>query len=614
MIRVFLLIFFSFYFFSAYSFEKCEINNQNNIPCLSIIKTSNSSAYNNNNIIKNIFNKNDFDTIAAEDTFDVIKLIPGIDYYQNGQKGQSGSIFIRGSESNHTLVLLNGIPINDQSTTNGIHDFGQDFIESIERIEVYKGSNGSHFGPGAIGGAINFITNIDYKNSFSLSGFNSKNNSIKLNQTNITNNNWRLNLKASTNKIKTNSAIAKGSEKDGAKNVQINLNANKWINENLKFKSMFYGRSTNSDYDVSIDAEEDVKSYNKMYAFQSGFEKLDANSFVTLILHYHNYDRKYNEQGTINNYFSESLTLKNEKSIILNEKLSYGYGAEYKYDWGNYKTLTFDSQTKGHLKNLGTFANLGYKINEFNSTSIHLRNDDNKETGGNKSYKLNYTNLFRNLTFGLTYSTGLKNPSLYELYGSSNSYSGNNKINPERSITKEFYTKYDFSKNINVTNTFYKTKIFDKIQIKSDWSKYENITGILNQEGVESEFNFIFNNTQKLSINSHFSKSRTLNGEPSPRRPDISYGATYEKKISFKNKETIFFNLNYKHIGDHIDWTGSKNEFVNSVNLLDLIIRKSNNLNSFSISFTNLLNSKYEKPATYNQDGRQFKINFKKFY
>ena len=53
-----------------------------------------------------------------------------------------------------------------QLTTNckdGLHDFGQDFVQTIQQIEVYKGSNGVHFGPSAIAGAINFITDIDYK-------------------------------------------------------------------------------------------------------------------------------------------------------------------------------------------------------------------------------------------------------------------------------------------------------------------------------------------------------------------------------------------------------------------------------------------------------------------
>ena len=57
------------------------------------------------------------------------------------------------------------------------------------------------------------------------------NNSIFYNQTKITNNDWHLNFKGASNQMKTDSAIAKGTEMDGAQNYQINLNGNKWMLE-----------------------------------------------------------------------------------------------------------------------------------------------------------------------------------------------------------------------------------------------------------------------------------------------------------------------------------------------------------------------------------------------
>ena len=613
-IRNILFFLFVFSFFNAFALDNCNWDNRKGTPCLTISKTPNTSAYNNGSIIKKVFNKKQIESIGAKDTFDLLKLIPGLDYYQSGQKGQTGAIFMRGSESNHTLVLLNGIPINDQSTTNGIHDFGQDFIQTIQQVEVYKGSNGSHFGPDAIGGAINFITDVDYNNSYSVSGFNSNNNSFNYNQTKITNNGWHLNFKGAVNRMKSDSAIAKGSEKDGTQNYQVNLNGNKWLNENLKFKSTFYGRDTKSDYDKSASSEEEVSSDNQMYAMQAGIERLSNNKFDNLIIHYHNYDRKYDEQGTVNEYYSESLTTKVERDVTSNDKLSYGYGADYKYDWGNYKTLTFTSQTKGHIKNFGVFANSGYKFNDKQSLSLHIRNDDHKETGGNQTYKINFTQIVNNLKLGLTHSTGLKNPSLYELYGSSSSHSGSTFIDPEKSTTNELYGEYSFSDNIKFITTFYRTRMIDRIKIKSDWSGYENKIPDTTQEGVESEINLFLENDQKFSITSHFAKSRTDTGGPNSRRPDLSYGIDYEKKFDINNYGPIDLNLSYRYIGDHIDWTGSKNEFVKSVDLMDLSIRKKSFGNVFSLSLTNLLNERYEKPATYSQDGRQIRIGFSRLY
>ena len=53
-------------------------------------------------------------------------------------------MFMRGTGSNHTLVMINGIPINDQSSTQGLHDFGVDFIQTIQQIEIYPGSSASN--------------------------------------------------------------------------------------------------------------------------------------------------------------------------------------------------------------------------------------------------------------------------------------------------------------------------------------------------------------------------------------------------------------------------------------------------------------------------------------
>ena len=198
-----------------------------------------------------------------------MKLVNGIDIFQSGTKGQTTSIFTRGSESNHTLVLLNGIAINDQSVTDGLHDFGQDFIQNIQQIEVYKGSNGSHFGPSAIAGAVNFITDIDYVNSYSISGFNLKNYSLNNNYTKITNNDWHFNIKGAANSSDTKSAIAGGKESDGVKNYQLSFDGVKWFNDNAKFKTSLYSRQTKADYDGSSTDESGYVSDNKMYAFQS---------------------------------------------------------------------------------------------------------------------------------------------------------------------------------------------------------------------------------------------------------------------------------------------------------------------------------------------------------
>ena len=594
---------------NANALENCRWNNQKGIPCIAISKTSNTSSYNAQGINKKVFTKQQIIDSGATTTIDLLKKVSGLDFYQTGQKGQQAAIFMRGSESNHTLVMLNGIAINDQSATNGLHDFGQDFVQTIQQIEVYKGSNGAHFGPDAIGGAINFVTDVDYTNSYSVNGFNTKNNSVNYNTTKITDNGWHLNFKGVTNQSKTDSAIANGHESDGVKNYQVNLNGSNWINDNLKLKSTFYYRDTKSDYDKSATQEESVTSDNKMYALQAGLERVDQNFQDDLIFHYHNYDRKYFVQGKKDKYYSESLVAKAERKTIFDNKISYGFGSEYKYDWGHYQTKTFASQTRGHISNFGIFANVGYKFNENQLLSFHGRNDDHKETGGNKTYKINFTQFLGKLKLGATHSTGLKNASLYELYGNI----GQKNIDPEKSETNELFGEYNFSENIKFNSTAYRTRMKDRIKINSSWSAYENKIPDTTQEGLESEI--IFSGIdQHISIISHFAKSRTATDGPNSRRPDISYGVDYSKKFELPKYGPFDLNLSHRFIGDHIDWTGSKNEFVKSVDLVDMSIGKNWYGNIISLNFTNLLNERYEKPATYSQDGRMLSFGFRRLY
>ena len=609
MIKLFLIFIFSILVSNVSALENCKWNNSKGVPCTTITKTPNTSKYNSNGINKTIFTKQQILESGATTAVDLLKKVSGLDYYQTGQKGQQAAIFMRGSESNHTLVMLNGVAINDQSATNGLHDFGQDFVQTVQQIEVYKGSNGAHFGPDAIGGAVNFVTDIDYTNSYSINGFNYDNKSADYNTTKITNNGWHLNFKGAANHSKTDSAKAKGHEYDGTKNYQVNLNGNKWINNNLKLKNTFYYRDTKSEYDSSDTKEESVTSDNKMYALQTGIERKTKDSLDNLMFHYHNYDRKYYVQGKKDKYYSESLVAKAEREVVVDKKLSYGLGSEYKYDWGHYQTTTFSSQTRGHLSNLGIFLNAGYKFNENQILSFHGRNDDHKETGGNKTYKINFTQFLGGLRLGVTHSTGLKNASLYELYGNI----GQKNINPEKSETNEIFGEYSLTENIKLFSTAYRTRMKDRIKINSSWNAYENKVPDTTQEGLESEIKWLTNN-QSLSLVSHFAKSRTASNGPNSRRPDLSYGVDYSKKFNSSLYGPFDLNLSHRYIGDHIDWTGSKNEFVKSVDLIDMSISKSWYGNIISLNLTNLLNERYEKPGTYSQDGRMINFGFRRAY
>ncbi len=596
---------------NAESLKKCEWDNRNGIPCITVSSTPNTSAYSQQGVNKIIITKKDIINSGAIDTNDVLSLIPGLDVYQSGPKGQNTSIFTRGAESNHTLVLINGVAINDQSTTDGLHDFGQDFIHNIQQIEVYKGSNGAHFGPSAIAGAINFITAIDYENGYSITGspsvFSEKNGSLATNYTKITDNGWHLNFKGSGTLTETNSALADGIENDGAENIQLNLNGEKWINDNLKFKSTLYSRKTVADYDGTATDESGYISDNRMYTLQSGLERISEKSQDNLIFHFHNYDREYENAGFLDEYESKSLVVKGERKIKSTSKLSYGYGTEYKYDWGSFENRgSYAASTRGHMKDLGLFGNAGYKFSDSSILSIYARSDDHNTTGRFQTYKLNFIQFLGDFKLGFSQSTGLRNPSLYELYGTDNfGISGNINLNPEKSITEEISVNYNFLENLSITSTAYRAEISDRIESNAAYSMHDNELIALNQEGLETELTYT-EEDQNFSFFTNFSKSKKTDGRAQSRRPDLNYGAKYSKKFISSLMGPFNLNLNYKHTGKYIDFDGG-NVSVPSTDIVNLNLTKK----LFSISITNLLNERYEKPATYSQDGRSIRFGYR---
>lgn len=89
---------------------------------------------------------------------DLLQELPGVNVTQSGGFGTQTSIRIRGAESDQTLVLINGIRVNDPSAPDGSFDFGNLLAGNVERIEVLRGANSVAWGSQALGGVVNVTT------------------------------------------------------------------------------------------------------------------------------------------------------------------------------------------------------------------------------------------------------------------------------------------------------------------------------------------------------------------------------------------------------------------------------------------------------------------------
>ncbi len=89
---------------------------------------------------------------------DILSTVPGLNVVRSGGLGGQTSLFTRGTNSNHTKILLDGIDIADTSTPSGATDLGKLMAADIERVEVLRGPQSGLYGSDAIGGVVNIIS------------------------------------------------------------------------------------------------------------------------------------------------------------------------------------------------------------------------------------------------------------------------------------------------------------------------------------------------------------------------------------------------------------------------------------------------------------------------
>lgn len=89
---------------------------------------------------------------------DLLATTPGVTFSRSGGPGSLAAVRVRGGEDRHTLTLINGVRINDPSSTGGAFDFGNLLSLTVDRVEVLRGPNSVPWGSDAIAGVVNIST------------------------------------------------------------------------------------------------------------------------------------------------------------------------------------------------------------------------------------------------------------------------------------------------------------------------------------------------------------------------------------------------------------------------------------------------------------------------
>ena len=413
---------------------------------------------------------------TATNVSDLLQQIAGIDIRRRGAEGMQADLYIRGGSFDQTLLLIDGIKVEDPQT--GHHTMNMTLpLEVIERIEITKGSAGRIYGQNAFTGAINIITkqNIENNLSVELTGgsFDQKRGSL-----------------TAQRKLENSDILFNYSRKE-SEGYRYNTD---FKNDEFFVKSNFKIKNQNIS---AIGAFNERKfGANGFYASPAAIDQYEETqaSIIGLSTTYKKNELIIKPKLYWKRNQDMYVYLRQDPSVYRNLHISDKVGIEV------------NASTPNSLGNLGigfdlskvslSSNNLGNRnrtmFNMFIEQQIKFQNDKIDFTPGvaisyfsDVSTRLNYqSNFFNNLffypgiDFGYRFNKNLKiysnvgytyrMPTYTDLFYSSPTTLGNENLKLEKALTKEFGLKY-LKNNFNLSMSLYQRDASDIIDyIKND--------------------------------------------------------------------------------------------------------------------------------------------------
>ncbi len=543
---------------------------------------------------------------------DAIKGIPSVSYSTSGGVGGITGVFIRGADSEHTQVLLDGIKLYDPIVT-AAYFYGYTYmsLDNLETIEVSKGPYSSLYGSDSIGGTVSLITRkgqgkptLSYTQEFG-------------------------SYQTYREKLSSQGEIDKLSYSLSVSRADVNgFYSSKYKDGNHE-KDPYYNLNSSLRLDYILTNDIDV---GLLVDYTYAKYEYDANSGIPPYLPTDdgdNYAYFYQGVGGIN--------LKHQLSDRFSYKAIFGYTRTYRKDWqsatthgwnngktyqakwqGDYQLCDFDQIVFGfdYLRELGesrrdsafgislgpkTTANTkGYYIeniftpidNLFLAASFRL--EDHSQFNRHNTFSLSGSYSIEGTGTKLkgSFGEGFKAPSLYQLFNGSY---GNENLNPEESESYEAGFEQELGEYLILGSTYFHTHIKNSIEWVSTglWAgEYKN-TGKARIYGIESFAEYLLGDNTTLTVAyAHMDTEKLSDGTRLTRRPNSK--VTCKIKTAFKKLD---ISANVSYVGNRMD---SSNVKLKSYILggVDFNYKVNDKLNTF-LRFENILSDDYELANGY---------------
>ncbi len=462
--------------------------------------------------------------------------IPSLDVTQNGGDGSPISVFIRGAKSEHTLVLIDGIEVNDPINPSRSFDFSHLTLEDIDRIEIIRGSQSTLYGSDAIGGVINIITKSGKKKD-KITNYH-----LMLSMGSHDTTNQRINISGNGRighySMSVSHLITKGysaalvehrtPEADGYSNYTYNFKGGLYLSKIWDLGFMIRLVKANIDMDAQGGEQGDDLNYtgnNRQLVakLHTTMKSSDNRYRQTFILGISDHLRKTkNEKDILKPTDYERSTFKGriyksewQHRLLINSSNTVIAGIEFQREEGSsdyYMDNKFgiiDNQfNKKFTNSIALYGQEQFAYQNSFFTTLGLRLDHHRQFGSTFTYRIAPSYLFNNSRTKIrsSYGTGFKTPSLFQFY----STYGSEDLLPEKSQSFDLGIDQIFNKNLLLSKlsfSFFYINITDMIDYDFNTQKYNNLQKATIQG---SELSVKFEPLTGFSLNSNYTYTHAM--------------------------------------------------------------------------------------------------------
>lgn len=390
-----------------------------------------------------VVTREDIERWQANTVIDVMRRLPGVDTAQSGGMGQLSSLFIRGTNSSHVLILVDGIRLNQAGVT-GSSDLSQFPLALVQRIEYIRGPRSAVYGSDAIGGVVNIITTRAKDGTTLNAGIGSHSYQNYGGSTQQTlGDNTRVTLAGDYTYTRGFDVVAEGNngglaqpDRDGFMNKTLYGALEHAFSDQWTGFVRGYGYSNRTAYDGYYNSfTPDVLVDTRQLYSQTWDAGLRFNNdlFHSQLLSSYSHSKDYNYDPHLGRYDS-TATLDEIKqyNVQWTNAVDVGHGnIGAGVDWQKQSTEPGTSYvTNGYdLRNTGVYLTALQKFGDVTLEGA-VRSDDNSQFGRHGTWQSSAAwEFIEGYRFIASYGTAYKAPNLGQLYG----FYGNDHLDPEES-------------------------------------------------------------------------------------------------------------------------------------------------------------------------------------